>query len=405
MDIDVLSQLTLKNDSRIVLFVLDGLGGLPDPDSGKTELETADTPNLDRLAREGICGLHVPVGAGITPGSGPAHMSLFGLDPLKYRVGRGAMSAMGVDFDLRSGDLAARGNFCSVDEEGNITDRRAGRISTEKNRELVERLSRRLDIKGMDVFVRTIKEHRFLLVLRGEGLVDDIEDIDPHATGVPPQEPRAKAGASAVAGPTIEALKSVMEQAATILSGESPANMILLRGFARRPDLPTTREAYGLRSAVLASYPMYRGLARLIGMEPVDTEEAVGAKITALSRHWSEYDFFFIHMKYTDSRGEDGDFQGRVRLIEEIDAQFPALINLGPDVLVVTGDHSTPAMMKSHSWHPVPVLLWGRDCRPDPVESFGESACLSGALGPRFPAHDLMSLALAHAGRLDKYGA
>lgn len=400
-----IEKLLRSNQSKIVLLVLDGLGGLPDPDTRLTELETARTPHLDTLASESICGLHVPITSGITPGSGPAHMALFGVDPVEHQVGRGALSAMGIDFDLEPTDVAARGNFCTLDSDGVITDRRAGRITTEKNRKLVERLQKEISLSGVEFFVKTIKEHRMLLVLRGEGLSDTIGDTDPNQPGEKPLEPRATETGDRRAEKTREAVEEFLNQARQVLSSEERANMVLLRGFAKHPDLPTMESAYGLRSAVLASYPLYRGLARLLGMEPVDTGASLGEKAAGVEKHRNDYDFFFLHIKHTDSSGEDGDFAKRVALIEEIDSAIPEIQRVRPDVLVVTGDHSTPARLKSHSWHPVPILIHSRYCRPDGVSVFGERDCLSGGLGPRLPATEIMPLALANALRLDKFGA
>lgn len=409
-----LNRLLRKSDAKIVLLVLDGLGGLPDPDTRLTELETARTPQMDALASESICGLHVPVASGVTPGSGPAHMALFGVDPVEHEVGRGALSAMGIDFDLGPKDVAARGNFCTLDSHGVITDRRAGRISTEENRRLVERLQNEISLSEVDFQVRTIKEHRMLLVLRGEGLSDALEDTDPNQPGEKPLEPRTRdtdgavqtgVNAAEAAEKTRRAVEEFLTQAREILAPEDKANMVLLRGFAKHPDLPTFGEAYGLRSAVLASYPLYRGLARLLGMEAIDSGSSLKEKAQAVADHWNDYDFFFIHIKHTDSSGEDGDFAKRVKLIEEADGALPELRRSRPDVLVLTGDHSTPARLKSHSWHPVPLLLHSNYCRPDTVSRFGERDCLAGGLGPRFPATDIMPLALANALRLDKFGA
>ncbi|MFP4431803.1 MAG: 2,3-bisphosphoglycerate-independent phosphoglycerate mutase [Spirochaetaceae bacterium] len=400
-----LKKLLRKNQSKIVLLVLDGLGGLPDPDTRLTELETARTPQLDALATESICGLHLPISSGITPGSGPAHMALFGVDPVEHHVGRGALSAMGIDFDLEPTDVAARGNFCTLDSEGVITDRRAGRITTEKNRELVERLQKEVSLSQVEFFVKTIKEHRMLLVLRGEGLSDAIGDTDPNQPGEKPLEPRATEGGDGPAEKTRRAVEEFLTQARKVLSSEEQANMVLLRGFAKHPDLPTMESAYGLRSAVLASYPLYRGLARLLGMEAIDTGASLTDKAAAVAKRRDDYDFFFIHIKPTDSSGEDGDFARRVALLEEIDGTIPELRRAEPDVLIVTGDHSTPARLKSHSWHPVPIFIHSRYCRPDGVAAFGERDCLSGGLGPRLPATEIMPLALANALRLDKFGA
>jgi len=401
VDLEFIRSLIQPADTKIVFLILDGLGGLPADSNGSTELEAAETPNLDNLAARGICGLHVPVAAGITPGSGPAHLGLFGYDPLKYQVGRGVLSALGIGFDLRSNDVAARGNFCTVDKDGVVTDRRAGRIASEKNRELCA-LLREIELPEVQLFVETVKEYRFLLVLRGDGLSGDIADTDPLQVGRKPLEPRAL---SAEADQTVQLVDRFVEQAREVLPEQQPANMVLLRGFSKRPDWPLMKEVFGLRAAVLAHYPMYRGVARLVGMEVLDSGETLGDQFAALREHWNDYDFFFVHVKRMDSAGEDGDFRRKAELIEEVDPWVPVLMHLHPDVVVVTGDHSTPSQLKYHSWHPVPVLLWSEHCRTDGVKKFGERACMAGGLGPRLPAVDLMPIALTNALRLVKFGA
>lgn len=400
---DLVQEVRQSAETRIVLLVMDGLGGLPIEPNGRTELEAARTPHLDDLARRGICGLHQPVGTGITPGSGPGHLALFGYDPIEFEIGRGVLSALGSDFELTRRDVAARGNFCTVDAQGNVSDRRAGRISSEKNRELCARL-REISIPGVELFVETVKEHRFLLVLRGDGLSGELADTDPQRPGVAPLEPRASADTTE-ARTTAEHVGRFVTQARDILQDQHPANMVLLRGFAKLPDWPLFPEVFGLRAAALADYPMYRGVAKLVGMQALQTGATVADKAQTAREHWDDFDFFFVHHKAIDSSGEDGDFDRKVAEIEQVDQALPRLLDLQPDVVIVTGDHSTPAKMKQHSWHPVPALLWAANCRPDAVETFGERACLTGGLGPRFPGHHLMRLAAAHAGRLAKYGA
>jgi 2,3-bisphosphoglycerate-independent phosphoglycerate mutase len=401
MDLDLIQSLVEKRDSKIVLLVLDGLGGLPMEVGGKTELEAADTPNLDRLARDGICGLQLPVGPGITPGSGPGHLGLFGYDPIRYQVGRGVLSALGIDFDLTPRDVAARGNFCTVDEAGRVVDRRAGRIPTERGAELCARL-RGIELDGAELFVEPVKEYRFLLVLRGNGLSGDVGETDPLEVGEMPLDPEP---GSSEADATAQLVRQFVDQARQILSDNEPANMVLLRGFSQIPDWPKFGDVFGLRAAAIAAYPMYRGVARLVGMDLLDPGHSVEDEFSAVEDHWDEYDFFFLHVKRIDSAGEDGDFERKVSLIEKADALVPRLTDLGPDVLVVSGDHSTPSLLKYHSWHPVPVLLWSEHCRQDGVEKFGERACMAGGLGPRIPSVDLMPLAMANARRLEKYGA
>jgi 2,3-bisphosphoglycerate-independent phosphoglycerate mutase len=400
MDFSNIRELSKAAETRIILLVLDGLGGLPMKPDGLTELETACTPNLDRLASQGICGLHQPIAAGITPGSGPSHLALFGYDPIRYQVGRGVLSALGINFDLQPKDVAARGNFCTLDGNGLVSDRRAGRISTEKNEELCS-LLRTIELPGIEVFVETVKEHRLLLVLRGKGLSEHVGNTDPQKIGERPLEPEARASE---AEKTAGLVGQFLEQAGKVLADQHPANMILLRGFSTLPDWPSFGPVFGLHPAAIAAYPMYRGVAKLVGMDILDTGSTLDEEIETLETYWQDYDYFFLHVKHIDSAGEDGNFDRKVQHIEEVDRFMPRLLDLQPDVLLVTGDHSTPSMLKYHSWHPVPVLLWSRYCRSDAVDRFGERACMAGGLGPRLPATDLMMLALANALRLEKYG-
>jgi 2,3-bisphosphoglycerate-independent phosphoglycerate mutase len=401
MDFDIIRKLVKPADSKVILLVMDGLGGLPTNAENFTELEKANTPNLDQLAREGVCGLHQPIGPGITPGSGPSHLALFGYDPIRYQVGRGVLAALGINFDLQDGDVAARGNFCTVDSNGKVTDRRAGRIPTERNQELCEKL-RKIEIPGVEIFIETVKEYRFLLVMRGENLSGELADTDPQSTGMKPLPPRPIASE---AEHTADLVKQFIEKAGEVLSDDAPANMVLMRGFSQKPGWPTFPEVFGVKSAAIAAYPMYRGVSRLVGMEILETGEQLGEEIETLEKHWKDYDFFYFHVKKIDSAGEDGDFDRKVSLIESVDESVPRIMKLNPDVVLVTGDHSTPAFMKYHSWHPVPVLLWSKYCRNDPVNRFGERACMAGGLGPRIPATDLMPLMMANAGRLEKFGA
>lgn len=405
MDFDVMKSLVIKDENlgKIVLLVMDGLGGLPMEAGGKTELEAANTPNMDKLAESSMMGLHQGIRTGITPGSGPAHLGLFGYDPLKYEVGRGALSALGIDFDLHDSDVAARGNFCTVDDEGRVTDRRAGRIPTEISERLCKLLSEKVSIPGVEVFVQPVKEYRFLLVLRGEGLKGNIEETDPLIVGHKPLPAAAKDKASEKAA---EIAQEFVRQAAEILKDEHPANMLLLRGFAQIPEWPKFPEIYSMKSLAIAMYPMYRGVSKLVGMNALPAAHDYDEEIDMLEENWGKYDFYFVHIKKTDSYGEDGNFAAKVGEIEKVDALLPRIMALDPDVLIITGDHSTPSAMKSHSWHPVPVLFYSKNnSRPDGVMSFGERACMQGSLGNRFPAFELMPLAMAYAGRMEKFGA
>jgi len=400
MSKDLVKDLAIASGSKIVLIVFDGLGGLPRGVGERTELETAYRPNLDALAARSVCGLMDPISPGITPGSGPAHLALFGYDPLRYEIGRGILSALGVDFDLKPSDVAARANFAQIDARGNVIDRRAGRISTEKNRQLCELLSQ-IKVPGAEIFIRTEKEHRAAIVFRGQGLSGRLSDTDPQKLGVPPLtvQPLSEEARS-----TAEIVNRFVEQARQILAREERANMILLRGFDQYEALPSYADRYQLKAAAIANYPMYRGVARLLGMTVLPTGDTIQSEFETLAKHFQDYDFFFLHIKKTDSMGEDGNFEGKVKVIEEADRSIPILMDLQPDVVVVTGDHSTPAVLKAHSWHPNPVLLYSKYCRPDQVRAFSESDCLQGGLG-RFPAINLMPLMMANALRLNKYGA
>ena len=395
-------SLVQDDGGRIVLLVLDGLGGLPDPATGLTELEAAATPHLDRLARTSALGTHLPVSHGIAPGSGPGHLALFGYDPVQYNIGRGVLSALGVGFDIKPGDIAIRLNFATLDSDGNITDRRAGRPSDEENRRLVQKLQDNVKgFGGVGVFFASEKEHRAVLVLRGRQLSAALADTDPQETGVPPLPARATEPA---AEETARLLQKVIDSAFEVLHDEKAANGILARGIDAFHPFPTFQDRYKLHGRAIAKYPMYRGVARLVGMESGRVPDSDAETVEVLAENFNDFDFHFVHFKAMDSRGEDGDFAAKVRAIEAIDALMPRIEALKPDVIVITGDHSTPARLRAHSWHPVPVMIVSPYARPQPDATFGERACARGELGV-LPARELMTLALAHAGRLTKYGA
>jgi len=399
---DLIRQLREPNKAKIVLLVADGLGGLPIEPGGKTELETARTPHLDALAAEGIVGLSLPVAPGITPGSGPGHLGLFGFDPLDHQIGRGVLEALGIGVEVGPKDVAIRGNFCTIDAEGRVTDRRAGRIPTETCEKLVGMLRDAVQIDGVETLVAPVREYRLVVRFRGEGLGDNVADTDPLSTGLHTLEPKAGDAASEK---TARVAAEFLRQAKQILKNERPANFLMLRGFAKFPDIATMADVYGVNAVAIAVYPMYRGLARLVGMTVVDPGKTIADQMEVAKANWGKYDFFFIHYKYTDSTGEDGNFARKVEMIEALDAEVPKLRALNPDVLIVTGDHSTPSRLRSHSFHPVPTLLWApATVRPDLVTTFGDRPCLQGGLG-QFLAKDLMPLALAHAERLQKFGA
>lgn len=397
-----LSPLLEKNNSKIILLILDGLGGIGTAPDGKTALETARAPHLDRLALEGCLGQTIPIRHGITAGSGPAHLALFGYEPLEFQVGRGALSASGINVPVKKGDIAARGNLCSIDPDGRVTDRRAGRISHQDAQPIIEILNK-VQIPKVKVEVHQVKEYRFVVVMRGDGLSPELNDTDPQTTGVKPLPLQAKAPPAQRAA---ELFQQWIDKAYQALADQPRANGFLLRGFATDPGLPSYEEAYQLEAVCVADYPMYRGVSRLVGMEVIDkVGRSPQEQFETVKNIWDQHDFFFIHIKKTDSYGEDGNLKAKAKYIEEVDRALPLLLDLKPDVLMVTGDHSTPCALKSHSWHPVPFLLWApKTHRSDLEIEFGERVCVRGGLGT-FPATEIMPLALAHAERLEKFGA
>ncbi len=398
-----LENLIEQNKKRIVFLILDGIGGLPLERGGKTELESAATPNLDALAADSECGLHQPIGFGVTPGSAPGHFALFGYQPTDYAIGRGVVAAMGIDFPMKAGDVAARMNFASRDEQGNITDRRAGRIPTKECAGLCE-LLKQVAIRGVEIFVKPVQDYRAVVIFRGEGLSDQVADTDPQKVGVKALDPKAL---SAAGEKTAEIVKEFISQSLEILKNEKPANGLLMRGFAELPHIPSMPELFGLKPLALAVYPDYKGISRLLGMQVIEDLSGLDDQLAALKDNWQNFDFFFIHHKYTDSKGEDGNFKGKVAEIERVDAIVPKILEMKPDVLVVTGDHSTPALLKAHSSHPVPFLIHTpliSLTRSGGAKEFGERACAGGVWGV-IEGINLIRIALGYAGKLKKYGA
>jgi 2,3-bisphosphoglycerate-independent phosphoglycerate mutase len=396
-------DLVQKNNTKIIFIVLDGLGGVPF--DGKTELDVADKPHLDALVRASACGLHIPVAMGITPGSGPGHLALFGYDPVEWQIGRGVLEALGLGIELRKTDVAIRVNYATV-ENGIIKDRRAGRIPTDQSRKITEKLQAKLQkIDDVEVILAPGMEHRFAAVLRfPEPLPPgsaSIKDTDPQKEG---KEPGPIIPQTPQAGRVAQIVEKFIAKITDVLKNEPTANFILLRGIAQVPDIPHFEETYGLKSLCIAVYPMYRGLARLIGMDAPALQGDVQDEIDFLKKNYHDYDFFFLHVKKIDSYGEDGNFKGKVSKIEEFDTFLPDILSLNPDVIIITGDHSTPAVLKSHSWHPVPVLLKSPYVLGQTCQMFTERECIKGELGI-FPTIHLMPLALANAGRLKKFGA
>ena len=397
---DIVKSLAAKTNSKIVFIVLDGIGGHPLSPTGKTELESAITPNLNKLASQSILGLSNPVASGITPGSGPGHLGLLGYDPFKCNIGRGVLAALGIGFSLKASDIAARINFCTADKRGIITDRRAGRIPTSLCAELAKELNK-IKITGVEIFVRPVRDYRASLIIRGKNFGGDISDSDPQKVGL---KPKPLTGKDVASKRTIKIVNQFFLKAQQILADKKPANMILLRGFAKYQKFSSMTEIYKLNPACIAVYPMYKGVASLVGMEILEGGDTLDDEITVLKKNFNNYDFFFLHVKKTDSAGEDGNFKQKVKVIEDFDKKLPGILNLEPDVVVITGDHSTPSILKSHSWHPVPLLIYSKYCRPDAAKIFGESDCLKGGLGIIL-ASDIMTLAMANALKLEKYGA
>jgi 2,3-bisphosphoglycerate-independent phosphoglycerate mutase len=399
IDEELFRDCYVSTSSKIVMLVVDGLGGLAHPDTGLSELETAHLPNLDAMARESACGLTTPVVPGVAPGSGPGHLALFGYDPLKHIIGRGALEALGINVDLQPGDVAARGNFCTVDGSGSLVDRRAGRIPTELSAPLCHRLDQ-IEVEGAQLDVFPVQDYRFVLRLRGQGLSEAISETDPQITGVSALEVLP---ISPEAQKTADMVNSFVSQAKRILAEEERGNMVLLRGWAQLPALPPMGDVYQLDPAGIAAYPMYRGLATVAGMNVIPTGRSFGDEVQTLHQRYQEHDFFFIHYKPADAAGEDGDFDAKVKCLEDLDPFIPQIRELEPDVFMVAGDHSTPAVMAAHSWHPVPFMLNSRLTRGEGIQGFNERACGLGSIG-RIPATNVMLLALSHAGKLTKYG-
>ena len=399
IDFPHINEICQSTPSKVLMLVVDGLGGAPHPESRLSELEAARTPNLDRLAYRSACGLTTPVLPGITPGSGPGHLSLFGYDPEKYLIGRGVLEALGIDVAMREGDVAARGNFCTLDGAGNLVDRRAGRIPSEESIPLCLQLDQ-IEVPGLEVRILPVQDYRFVALFRGQGLSERVTETDPQVVGVPPRRVEAlEPGAEKTAA----AANALVAGARELLSDREKANMVMLRGFSQLPKLPDFGQTYRLNPAAIAAYPMYRGLAEVVGMKVIPTGSTFQEELETLGSHFQEHDFFYLHYKPADAAGEDGDFDAKVRALEALDGYIPGLLDLNPDVFIVAGDHATPSIMAAHSWHPVPLLIHSRLTLGEGVGAFHERACGVGSLG-RIPATQVMFLALAHAGKLAKFG-
>ena len=404
---EVYSKLTIKTGAKLALVVLDGLGDIATAAQGNlTPLEAAQTPNLDALVRSGCAqGRLTPVAPGITPGSGPGHLGLFGYDPLEFEVGRGVIETLGLGIELKAGDVAARANFCTLDDKGIVTDRRAGRIATEICERLCGILSAKIKKLGTSqVFIYPGKEHRFVVVFRGAGLEGPLTDTDPNREGLPIADAQPVDAKNAGQKKVAKLIADFYKAALPLLAKEKPANGFLMRGIAHQPDIPTFEQRYQLKAAALAVYPMYKGLSQLVGMTKIEGPQTIREQFERYVAEYENYDYFFIHFKYTDKAGEDGNFAAKVKAIEEFDAALPVLLARKPDVLAITGDHSTPSALKGHSWHPQPVLLHSTSCGNDKLDRFTETGANLGSLGV-MEAKYLIRHMQANAKMFDKFGA
>lgn len=407
MNLDALySELTLKTNAKLALIVLDGLGDLATKEQNYlTPLEAAHTPNLDALSKDSAQGRMIPVAPGITPGSGPGHLGLFGYDPLEFQVGRGVIEALGLGVELKPGDVCARANFATLDAKGIVTDRRAGRIPTEMCEKLCALLAAKIKkIGDTQIIIKAGKEHRFVVVFRGKGLEGPLTDADPNREGfaVPTVKPRDPKNAKQkkMAG----LIAAFYKAALPILAKEKPANGFLMRGIAHQPNIPLFENRYRLKPVALAVYPMYKGLSQLVGMTKIEGPQTIAEQFERYLTEYDKFDFFFIHYKYTDKAGEDGNFAAKKKAIEDFDAALPILLKKRPDVLAITGDHSTPVAAKGHSWHPQPVLLHSALSGSDKLDRFTETGANTGSLGV-FEAKYLLRLMQANAKQFDKFGA
>ena len=399
----ILPEIIQKNDKKILLLVIDGIGGLPNPETGKTELETANIPNLDYFAKIGSCGLLTPVLPGITPGSGPGHIALFGYDPIEIQIGRGILECLGIGLEVKKGEIAIRGNFATIDENRIVIDRRAGRIPTEENERIVNLISENIkEIKGVKIKIKTVKEHRCAIILSGQNLSPEVSENDPGKEELPLKniEPLSEEGKF-----TAEILNEFEEKVISLLKNlNSKAKCLLLRGFSTYPDIQTFENRYKLKACCIATYPMYKGISKLVGMDVIECGEKIEDEIETLKNVYNDYDFFFLHIKKTDSLGEDGNFEGKVKILEEIDRKIEPIKNMKFEAMAITGDHSTPSVLKSHSWHPVPVVVVSPNTLPDEVERFTERECSKGILGNIY-SKNLIYILLACSLKLAKFGA
>ncbi|MHA2179286.1 MAG: 2,3-bisphosphoglycerate-independent phosphoglycerate mutase [Candidatus Thorarchaeota archaeon] len=412
------------SDKRTAVFVvMDGVGDRPQKElGGKTPLEAAKTPTLDKMAAEGQSALMNVIGPGITPGSDTAHLALFGYDPLAEYPGRGPLEAFGAGLETKPGDVAFRSNFATVDSKMVVLDRRAGRTFSPEEQEELQAALNGLEINDVKVrFIATV-EHRGALVLEGEGLYAEISDVDPHETGkkiltVRALKPEAEKTAKVVnelMRVAHERMKGLETNKKRAKKGLPLANAILLRGPGRHSDVPSLPQRYGIKSAVIAGGALYIGSAKYVGMEHIQVEGQTGTIDTnfdniaakTIETIESGFNYVFVHIKATDNASHDGNAKEKILAIERTDAMIGKILEKVGDkiVMAVTGDHSTPVCIKEHSCDPVPILFWSNFIRPDSVKRFSEIDAAKGAMHT-IRGIDVMPLLLGYAGYIDKFGA
>jgi len=410
--------------SKVLIVLLDGLGDRPSRSlNGMTPLQMAHKPGLDELAAEGITGIMDPVAPGIPVGSDTGHLSILGYDPYRYYTGRGPLEALGAGMDLRPGDVAFRVNFATVGDDWTVIDRRAGRISTEEARalgEAIREMAAGFDSEFRFEFLSTV-EHRGVLVMRGDGLSDEVTDVDPHREGVKAEMPRPRSQ-TPEAERTARELERFLRRAREVLEshplnvervkkGLRPANAILPRGAGKMPKLPSLRERFGVSSVVIAGGALYRGVCRAAGMDVRIVPTATGtlntdlnAKFNAAFESLRTYDLVFLHIKGTDTASHDRNPAVKASFIEKVDRELRARIDQLQDVVVcVTGDHTTSSIDGRHHGDPVPILIWGEGVRRDKVVRFDEVSCADGALG-RIRGLDVMNVLMDLVGRVEMFG-
>ncbi len=398
---------------KIVFIVFDGLADRPIKELGnKTPLEVANKPNLDELAKRGVNGLLDIISPGKRIGSDVAHLSILGYDPYKYYTGRGPLEASGIGLELDSNDVAFRANFATVSEDFTVIDRRAGRIK-EGTKEL-EKAINEIDI-GVDFIFKASVAHRGALVLKGKGLSDKVSDTDPHEVGVKVMEAKPLENTKE-AKRTAEIINEFTKKVHEVLNnhrvnverakrGLPKANIVLLRGAGRTPKLEPFEKRYGIKGACIAKTAIIKGIARLLGMEVIDSKEDFLERGKQIFEALNRNDFVLLNIKEPDEAGHDGNYEKKIKIIEEADKMIGMFLDyVEENYLVVLSDHTTPVSFRDHTGDEVPVLIAGPEVRSDDVTTFSERSVYKGYLN-RIRALDLMTYMLNLTNRLEKYGA